>query len=587
MGTTFTDLTVAGDGTLWWVDPGLTRFDPATGSVRTFTVADDAAFDGAGPIASAGDGGVWIVASDGSVRRFDGTGFRQVIDAPGVCSVLEGPDSSLFATSCDGGGVLRLDDTTWVPLPSEGRPEANAELETFDASGALWVSNDRFPGPKGMGVSRFDGSAWTTWTTREGLPSDDVFAIDGAPNGDVWVGARDGVARFTEGRWIAYPGSETGISNVRSLVATATEVWIAGFNGDGQEGDHAARFDGTAWAPVTFDGTASTGGTFGIQFARGPSSVWATANGTVYRLDGSSWTSVTAFPGWSGAIGAITSANGNELWVSAWSDGAWRLDGETRTRWRELLPGWLSSDTVNGIAVGEDRAVWAATSAGLARFDGSGWQEISAGDHQAIALGPDGVPWTARADPDGPSVGRVGGARIPEPVPLVSVRTLAVASDRDVWAGTAGYFNGLAHFDGDGWTSVTPVEGQPNFGVLDIQVAPKGDIWVALVPFDPATPSALDPLVVARFDGSGWTVYRDADGVPFGNINDGSIGDLAISPSGVPLLTAGPGLLEFHHDRWSLLQEGRFSHVSVAPDGTIWLAGDGLFRLPERVTSDG
>jgi hypothetical protein len=576
--TTLTGLTVSADGTIWWLEPGVSRFDPTTGSQLTLTLADDPLFEGAGPLSSASAGGVWVLVGDGTLRRFDGERFREVIPAPGVCDVREAPDGTLFGARCEDGPLVRWDGEAWVPLPDEGRPDAQAELEAFDASGALWVANDRSPGPEGMGVSRFDGTAWTTWTTRAGLPSDGVFAIDVAPSGDVWVGTRHGVARFSEGTWVAYPPSQTGIANVRSLVATDADVWIAGWNGDGADGDHVARFDGSAWAPATIGGEAGAGAPSQVQITRGAGSVWATENGVLYRLDGSNWRFVAGLGEGPSSIGPLAATGADEVWLGAWSDGLWRFDGGTWTHFGAPLPGRLPSDVVNGIVVTSDGAVWASTSAGLARFAGDGWEEVADGDHQTIALGPDGVPWTAREGPDGPIVGPVGGSPIPEPVPLVTVRTLGVVSDSDVWAGTGGYFNGLAHYDGSRWTPVTPVEGQPDFGVVDILVAPEGDVWVSLVFFGPERGY---PGVVARFDGRGWTVYRDADGVALGTLDEGVIGgDLAISPGGVPLLASGSGLLEFRDGEWSLAQEGRFSRVSVTPDGTTWLAGDGLFRLP-------
>jgi ligand-binding sensor domain-containing protein len=573
IGMSFSGLTAAADGTLWWGEPGLTRFDPATGSARTLTAADDPAFEGAGPISSARDGGVWMVAPDATVRRVDGEGFQEVIDAPGVSDVLEGPDGSLYGVGCEGGCIVHREGQTWVSLPNDGRPDSSPGLGAFDASGALWVGNDRFPGPEGMGVSRFDGTRWTTWTTRDGLPSDDIYAIEIGPDGDAWVGTDRGVARFTRGRWVAYPPSETGIWHVRSLLVTDTDVWIAGFGGDG-----AARFDGTAWVPVTIE-RADASGSLGIQYTGTASSAWATVNDALYRLEGSTWRLVSRFDGPVG-LGEITALSGDEVWLAAWSVGAWRLDGGTWTHFpKDVGSGATDLGWLNGIVVDRDGTAWAASTSGLARFDGEAWETVSFVDRVAIALEPGGALWTAWEDPEGPIVGPVGGSPIREPVPLGQVRTLGVVSDRDVWAGTGGYLNGLAHFDGSGWTSVTPVEGHPDFGVADIEVAPSGDVWVSLVLFDPARPNALDPLAVARFDGQRWTVFQGTDGVPFGNTNEGA-GSLEIMPDGAVLLTASPGLLEFRDGEWALVQAGRFSQVSAAPDGTLWLAGDGLFRLP-------
>jgi hypothetical protein len=74
------------DGRFWSGGNGLTVFDPATGSLRTFTLADDPAFAGANPAAPARQGGVWVVSDvaggEQVVRRFDGERFVETT-APG------------------------------------------------------------------------------------------------------------------------------------------------------------------------------------------------------------------------------------------------------------------------------------------------------------------------------------------------------------------------------------------------------------------------------------------------------------------------------------------------------------------------
>jgi ligand-binding sensor domain-containing protein len=51
----------------------------------------------------------------------------------------------------------------------------------------FWFGTDK-------GVSRFDGKNWKAFTTKEGLLDSHVYAVAAAPNGDIWVGTRRGVA---------------------------------------------------------------------------------------------------------------------------------------------------------------------------------------------------------------------------------------------------------------------------------------------------------------------------------------------------------------------------------------------------------
>jgi signal transduction histidine kinase/ligand-binding sensor domain-containing protein len=62
-----------------------------------------------------------------------------------------------------------------------------------DREGALWVgTND--------GASRWDGAAFTTLQSRDGVPAGPVYAIAPRPDGTVWFATANGVAWFRGGR---------------------------------------------------------------------------------------------------------------------------------------------------------------------------------------------------------------------------------------------------------------------------------------------------------------------------------------------------------------------------------------------------
>ena len=66
--------------------------------------------------------------------------------------------------------------------------------------GSLWVGTG--------GLSRFvpGTGQWQTYTTRDGLASDDVQALHSSPDGALWVGTGGGLSRFmpTTGQWQTY-----------------------------------------------------------------------------------------------------------------------------------------------------------------------------------------------------------------------------------------------------------------------------------------------------------------------------------------------------------------------------------------------
>jgi ligand-binding sensor domain-containing protein len=60
----------------------------------------------------------------------------------------------------------------------------------IDAAGHEWF------GTYGGGVSHFDGTTWTTYTTADGLASNGVSAIAIDAAGHRWFGTEGGVSKF-------------------------------------------------------------------------------------------------------------------------------------------------------------------------------------------------------------------------------------------------------------------------------------------------------------------------------------------------------------------------------------------------------
>jgi hypothetical protein len=593
----FQDLVADTDGMLWSQYPGLTRIDPSTGSLRTFTLADDPAFGNVVDVVAAREGGVWLLLADGRVRRFDGETFLETSTrAPAqVINIAEGPDGAIWAS---GDVVFSWGGGAWVEAPAEGRPTTAAGAIAVDTSGNVWVATEGPPSSHPWhGVSRFDGVRWTTYPEEEvfryledlsdATGSGSVGTIAPGSAGDVWVGGRGGIAHFADGAWVSY-GSDLffDLYHVTSIAVAGDDVFIGGEGQSWPGGPPAvARFDGTTWSSVV-EGLEGSGTI--PEFTRvvaAQEGIWATTSAGLFRMDGLRWERATIDerPAGGGPGHTIAAVGADELWMADPNGmGVWRLEGDRWTHFDQ--DDGVPAGRVHDFLVTRDGTVWAATTGGLGSFDGTRWEQVDADEHTVLASAPDGAVWTASTpaghpELEGTIVGPVGGAPIAEPAPVFPVSSLAVSSDDDLWIGSNGNWGpsalGLAHYDGTAWTLVTPVEGLTDLFVQDIELGPDGTVWVALGLHDPSdTRAAPDRYVMARFDGSTWRTYLDADGQPFG-----WLGDLEVAADGTMLLRSERGLLGFRDDRWTLLQEGSF-RPSVGSDGTVWLAGDGLFRLP-------
>ncbi len=292
----------------------------------------------------------------------------------------------------------------------------------------------------------------------------------------------------------------------------------------------------------------------------------------------------------------LEAAGADELWTGDWIEpyGVWHLQGDAWTHFG-FDEGLTGGARENALQVGPDGAVWAAMDEGLARFDGVAWEQVEPGVHTALGLAPDGRVWTASLDEtsDDPTwwIHPIGEPALPPLHHVPNVRSIAVGPAGDVWVGSGveGWFNsgGLAHFDGVRWRRVDPFGEGNGFVVHDLEIAPDGGVWVAIAsPGEPPYPSAA----VARYQDGVWTTFVEADGVPIQatdsqiHLEKASNGEILLSfwvqpdPDGPP---GGGGLFAFRDGAWHLVQEGWFSDLSVAPDGTVWLWGDGLFRIPQ------
>ena len=98
-----------------------------------------------------------------------------------------------------------------------------------DDKGVVWC------GTWGGGLSRFDGTSWQTYTTKEGLPGNHVFMLKQAKDGKLWIGTNKGLARFKDdGQGFVVMTKEQGLyaDNVFSMTEAADgSLWIGSFGG--------------------------------------------------------------------------------------------------------------------------------------------------------------------------------------------------------------------------------------------------------------------------------------------------------------------------------------------------------------------
>jgi hypothetical protein len=389
---------------------------------------------------------------------------------------------------------------------------------TADADGLIWAAGWEH-------VARIDPVTGDTrvWDQRDDVGfADDISGLAPARGGGVWMIQPDRALRWFDGERFR------DVVETRSLAPT-----------EGIEAVVEAP-DGTLFASLSDRG--------------------------VFRWDGSSWGPLRG-----GGAGALSMDAAGALWVGDLEvlpgqeegepdrligRGVSRYDGED----------WVTFTTADSTVLSEvaltidelaDGTVWVVTEAGIARFDGVGWSDVTTGGpplgsrsgwgRPSAGVGPDGTVWVATADDAVDSDGGVG----PNPV-------------------------AVAGFDGTAWSVYGPEAGLP-----------AESRWIV------ATPIATEDGVfvgtgagVYRLAGDRWTrvLPRPEEAPPGASEGASLVGVHGMRASGGYLWVWGGGEI------WRY-GEGRWSFYSGTPDGagdiwdmafgggTLWVLADGVFSF--------
>lgn len=420
----------------------------------------------------------------------------------------------------------------------------------------------------------------------------DLRSIRLGPDETPWLFGEDGFHRLGEAGAHRWPGGDDhGRNDPDVEVGPDGTVWAGGLNGT----VHA--FDGVTWrdwsgfeaggeAVVSPDANLEVldDGTVWLE--------WPLRN-TLYRFDGSDWDAIEPPSDDAWALRAA----GNDVWV----DGDFESpDGGDLYRWDgsawqvvDTPAGYRGRGGFNGSSpVGDDGTLWveyqrepdlARTDgyerSGIARFDGTGWQE-----------------WDAAAfegeEADGPRRSFLGYFDFE-----------AIAPDGSLW-GSVGEWGGLARFDGQ--TVTRYLEGQR---IGTVAAAADGSVWVI----------AQEPLARDGEDGALTGLYLitpEAVAAKEGEAREPpSVKEAkgAENPATADILPGVEltveeverGVLRVDDDGVRSLAPGRNTDIVAGHDGGIWLlqnkrlirlgsdvehawpAAGGLYRVHFQVASDG
>jgi streptogramin lyase len=381
-----------------------------------------------------------------------------------------------FAQSRDGWlwiatatGLYRYDGVQFERTDSVyGHPLYSSDVLGLMAArdGALWVGY-RFGG---VTVLRPGGAR--TYMEADGLPGGAVFHIEAAPDGTVWVAARDGIASLTPGagRFVRHEGTLGLPANrfFQILFGRDGTQWIAGMDGVFFRRPGARAFS-HAWPRMTL-----------MAMAESPDgTLWASDDrNRYYRV------STTPPPGKAPPAPLL---NGSGMWFDR--DGVmWLAQADAIERKLDLRPARVPAQRLtqaSGLSGAlpqsffQDREgnIWIGTSAGLDRLRRNRLTLLPAKvefDHPGMVRAPDGGVWVG----DGINhVRQASAAGLHDTVLESGFETSHWTPDGVLWIGDG---RGLWRRAPDGTVAlVAPPDNLRGFDPQAIQQDRQGRLWVS------------------------------------------------------------------------------------------------------------
>ena len=444
----------------------------------------------------------------------------------------------------------------------EGLPHNSADTIAQTPDGYLWIGTSE-------GLARFDGVQFTVFNSSntEALKTNSVVALCVSRHGSLWIGTDgSGLILWRDGKFVSY-GREVGLhaTTVRALHEDGDgTLWVGTL-----EGLYRIRKGVCTYVPsdtshaiairaihTRLNGEMWIGHTKGLsRFENGRLLDFGSRLGIPFK-----------------SVSSFAETPDRSLWFGATS-GLYQLK-QGKVSVLKVADG-LASDTVRALRVDDGGTLWIGTNGGLNRwFDGHlvpdpAGETLSHGVVHSIYQGEEGSLW----------IGTYGGLHqlrdytfetysAHEGLTNNDVNTVFEDRNGDVWAGSWG--GGLNRKQGDRFVNVPWLPESQHKLLYSIAQGLDGSLWVA-------TGGGL-----VRKRGEKLTLYGEKEGLDIESIRSllsGADGSLWIGSQG----------------RLSRFQGGRFTHYTAENglprhrvialfedrDGAIWIGtkGGGLSRF--------
>ncbi|MDP1744944.1 MAG: two-component regulator propeller domain-containing protein [Bacteroidota bacterium] len=472
-------------GNLWFgtYGGGVSRYDGK--SFTNFTAAQGLAGNLIKTITEDKSGNLWFGTNGSGVSKYDGRSFTNYTTAQGlvgniVKSITEDNEGNLWFCTEDGvskyGPSLKSSNSGnfFSNFTTDNGLLSNYVSSSFkDRLGDLWFGTN-------AGVNKYDPSAshrtgselFTSFTTSQGLVNNDVTAIIDDNNGNIWFGTRGGVSKYNPN----IKSDEKSFTNYTTAQGL-THNNVQSLNKD-KEGN--------------------------IWFATG-------AGVSRYDFISKTFINFTTDQGLSNnVVHSITEDKMGNIWFGSAGDGLNKYDGKSCTSFTSNQG--LSLGKVWHINEDETGDIWVGTSAGVCKYDGRSFWNISnamMANVRSIINDKNGNIWfgcgygAIKYDRDSFTMFTAAQG-------LVNKGVLSMIEDKmgNIWFGT--YGNGVYKYDGKSFTNYTTAQGLANNIVKCIIEDKSGNIWFGS---NGNGLSKYDPSAKLRTGSETFTNYSTAQGL--------------------------------------------------------------------------
>ena len=461
-------------------------------------------------------------------------------------------------------GLVRFDGVRYTPAETlfSGIPDnlwIRAGFE--DEHGALWV------GTNDAGIFRFQDGKAQQFSTKEGMPSDQVFCVVPAADGGLWACTGNGLVRFSDGKISILRTHEDPASDVvrAGCLATGGKLWVGGDepavysqNGDG--------FDSIPLRSIPADASVRA-------MACSGESMWVGTTAGLVQVKGTTQRLFTQKDGLADdGVLSLHEGRDGSLWIGTRSGFSRLRNGE----FESFRPqDGLSQSSVFSVYEDREGSLWVGTKHGLNQFvDGRAVPYTANEGLPSNAAGPlfqdgSGGIWVGTLDA---GLARFDGRHfstqsVRQGLASNTILALADAGGGAIWAGTASGLNLLRN--GRVAEVYTKKSGLPADEVRALRRDYSGTLWVGTA------------AGIAVFKDGKFTIPKAAPSDP--------VVALGVDREGRPLFSTEHGLFRVAGAAVEEVTPGGVALRSVDaiyrdPDGLVWLGtnGNGLRLLDER-----